>query len=144
MSFAVLVRCITHNCHPFSFAVGCCLCFAALPRVEPPSPPGDYLEPAYHVFSAANPTALMASVLTFLHQLQVSCVMSTRLWCLVCGSCLGYALARAHIGEIVKCHNSRLCSALPSSAEECLKRPQNHLNTEQKGVLRQRWSQVTT
>jgi hypothetical protein len=48
---------------------------AVIQRVEPPSPPGGYLEPSYHVFSSANPTALVQSVLNVLHQQQVDCVV---------------------------------------------------------------------
>jgi hypothetical protein len=47
---------------------------AVVQRVEPPLPPGGYLEPSYHVFSTANPTALIQSVLNVLHQQQVDCV----------------------------------------------------------------------
>jgi hypothetical protein len=46
---------------------------AVIPRVEPPSPPGGYLEPSYHFFSAANPTALVQSILALLATLQVDC-----------------------------------------------------------------------
>jgi hypothetical protein len=42
-------------------------------RVEPPTAPGGYLEPS-HVFSTANPTALMQAAINVLHQLQVDCV----------------------------------------------------------------------
>jgi len=45
-----------------------------IPRAEPPSPPGGYLEPSYHVFSTANPSMLVQQVLNVLAQQQVDCV----------------------------------------------------------------------
>jgi hypothetical protein len=48
---------------------------AVVQRVEPPSPPGGYLEPSYHVFSSANPVAIISSVLNVLHGQQVDCVV---------------------------------------------------------------------
>jgi hypothetical protein len=62
-------------------------------RVEPPSPPGGYLEPSYHVFSSANPTALMQSVLNVLAAQQVDC-------------------EARHQEFKIKCHAYRSCARL--------------------------------
>jgi hypothetical protein len=46
---------------------------AVIQRAEPQGPPGGYLEPSYHFFSSANPTALIQSILALLSNLQVDC-----------------------------------------------------------------------
>jgi len=63
---------------------------AVNPRVEPPSPPGGYLEPS-HVQSSANPVALIQALLTILRQLGIDCESKQEHFKIRCTGLKGYA-----------------------------------------------------